>query len=125
MQNIKYLGVGEFGDIYEGPKGAGAEIFMLENKSGEIRNAFYYKSIGSIDLFWGDENTGYAKIVKKHPEVIGKIQEILDQCDVVSISPNRIKLSSEQFDATVSLNWYGKAKKWLLTAYDKTLFETK
>ena len=125
MQNIKYLGVGEFGEIYEGLKGAEAEDFMLKNKSGEIRNAFYYKSIGSIDLFWGNENVGYAKIVRKHPEVLGKIQEILDQCDVISISPNRVKLSSKQFDASVSLNWYGKDKKWILTAYDKTLTITK
>jgi len=125
MKNIKYLGKGEFGDIYEGPKGKEAEDFMLKNKFGEIRNAFYYKSIGGIDLFWGNENAGYAKIAKKHPEVLGKIQEILDGCDVVSISPNRIKLSSEQFDATISLNWYGKAKKWLITTYDKTLCETK
>ena len=52
MQNVNYLGTGEFGKIYEGPKGAAAEVFMLENKSGEIRNAFHHKSIGDdIDLF--------------------------------------------------------------------------
>lgn len=126
MQKTNYLGTGEFGDIYEGPKGAEAEVFMLENKSGEIRNAFYHESIGSdIDLVWGDEKGGYAKIVKKHPEVIGKIQDIFNRSKVTSISPNRVRLESDQYRSAISLNWYGKPKKWVLTSFDKTLPKTK
>jgi hypothetical protein len=76
MQKIKYLGKGEFGDVYEGPKGPAAEAFLFERKSGEIRNAFHHKVIGgSIDLFWGNKTVGYCKIVKKHPEVVGRVQE--------------------------------------------------
>ncbi len=98
MKNINYLGVGEFGKIYEGPKGSGAEVFMLENKSGEIINTFHHEAIGNnIDLFWGDEKAGYAKIVSKHPEVVGKIQEILNSSRVISVTSNRINLESDQF----------------------------
>lgn len=125
MQKNKYLGVGEFGGIYEGLKGAEAEAFILKNKSGEVRNAFYYKSIGGIDLFWGDENVGYLKIMTKHPEVIGKIQDVLDESEVVSISPNRINLESKQFRSVIRLDWNGKVKNWLLTSFDKTLGKTK
>lgn len=105
MQNIKYLGVGE---------------------SGEIRNAFHHNSVGSdIDLFWGNKNAGYAKIVSKHPEVIGKIQEILDKSKVYSISPNRIKLTSGKYNSVIGLNWLGKSKKWIITSYEEILPKTK
>ncbi len=126
MQSVQYIGKGEFGDIYEGPKGAEAESFMLESKSGEVRNAFYHKSIGGdIDLFWGNKNAGYAKIVSKHPEVIGKIQEILDRSRVYSVSPNRIKLTSGKYNSIIGLSWFGKSKKWVITSYEDMLSETK
>ncbi len=126
MQKIKYLGKGKFGDIYEGPKGANAERFMYKIRSGEIRSAFYHDSIGSdIDLVWGNEKGGYVKIIKKHPEVLGKIQDIFDKSKVTSVSPNRVRLESDQYRSAISLNWYGEPKKWVLTSFDKTLPKTK
>jgi hypothetical protein len=84
-----------------------------------------HPKVGDIDLVWGKEGTGksdgfgLAKIAKYHPEVLGDLQGMLNEMRIKDASENRIRLASEKREASVSLNWNNKNKKWLLTAYEK------
>ena len=119
--------VGDFGEIYEQFRGKPKEAiaFLMEKQSGEAVGALYHPEIGEIDLVWGEAGTGksdgygLAKLVKFHPEVIDNLQEILSEMQIVKQSANRINLESDKYQAAVRLTWNNKAKKWLLTAFEK------
>ena len=71
-------------------------------------------------MYGGDEKSGLAKIVYKHPEVVDNLQDIIDGMEIVQESDNRIKLESDTHFAVVSKEYKGEPReKWLLTAYEK------
>lgn len=127
LNDIKPVGVGAFGNIYNQFRGnAKAAIeFLKKVRGGEAVGALHHKDIGDIDLVWGKEGTGHSdgyglsKLVKYHPEVLDNLQEILDDMRVVSSSKNRVNLESETHKAGVRLTWDGERKSWLLTAFKK------
>ena len=119
---IKPIGRGVFGDIYDQFKGkAKAAIdFLSRLHDGEAIGALHHKDVGDISLVWGNEKAGLQKIIKKHPEVLGNIQDIIDGMHIVQTSENRIKLESDSHFAVISRDWKGEAHTpWLLTAYEK------
>lgn len=127
VAEIKPVGVGAFGNIYNQFRGnAKAAIeFLKKVRGGEAVGALHHKDIGDIDLVWGKEGTGHSdgyglsKLVKYHPEVLDNLQEILNDMRVVSSSKNRVNLESETHKAGVRLTWDGERKSWLLTAFKK------
>lgn len=127
LKDIKPVGVGSFGNIYNQFRGnAKAAIeFLKKVRGGEAVGALHHKDIGDIDLVWGKEGTGHSdgyglsKLVKYHPEVLDNLQEILNDMSVVSSSKNRVNLESETHKAGVRLTWDGERKSWLLTAFKK------
>ena len=127
LKDIKPVGVGAFGNIYNQFRGnAKAAIeFLKKVRGGEAVGALHHKDIGDIDLVWGKEGTGHSdgyglsKLVKYHPEVLDNLQEILNDMRVVSSSKNRVNLESETHKAGVRLTWDGERKSWLLTAFKK------
>lgn len=127
LKDIKPVGVGAFGNIYNQFRGnAKAAIeFLKKVRGGEAVGALHHKDIGDIDLVWGKEGTGHSdgyglsKIVKYHPEVLDNLQEILNDMRVVSSSKNRVNLESETHKAGVRLTWDGERKSWLLTEFKK------
>ncbi len=120
--------VGPFGPIltqyYHDAQGAIKALTALQN--GEAVAALYHPDVGDIDLVWGKEGTsnsdglGLAKLVKWHPEVLGDLQGFLNRLrkDEATSGPNRIRLVDGQDKAVVRLQWDGKAKNWLLTAFE-------
>lgn len=119
---IKPVGVGAFGNIYNQFRGkAKAAIdFLKKLGSGEAAAALHHHTIGDISLVWGDKKTGLDKILRKHPEVVGNLQSIIDSMEVVQESDNRIKLESPTHFAVVSKEYKGEPREqWLLTAYEK------
>lgn len=121
-EEIKPVGKGFFGDIYDQFRGKAKEAinFLMSRKEGEAIGALYHKDIGDIDLVWGNEKAGLMKIARKHPEMLEDLQSKLDAMDVVSSSDNRIILESPIDRAVVSKNVFDeKDKQWLLTAYEK------
>lgn len=126
-EDIKPIGKGPFGDIYNQFKGKAKEAirFLLGKKNGEAIGALYHKDVGDIDLVWGKEGTGksngfgLSKLVKFHPEVLDDLQDIINDMEVVSRTDNRINLESKSHRAAVRLEWDGKKKNWLLTAFEK------
>lgn len=121
-EEIKPVGKGFFGDIYDQFRGKAKEAinFLMSRKEGEAIGALYHKDIGDIDLVWGNEKAGLMKIARKHPEMLEDLQSKLDAMDVASSSDNRIILESPIDRAVVSKNVFDeKDKQWLLTAYEK------
>ena len=113
---------GPFGTIYTQFKGKAKEAieWLKRMGEGEAKAALHHHKIGDISIVWGDAKTGLFKILKKHPEVVDDLQEIIDRMEVVSESENRIKLESETHFAVVSKEFKGeKRDNWLLTAYEK------
>ena len=112
------IGEGDFGPIYNQFKGnaKGAVVQLSKIRNGEATAALHHKDIGDIDIVWGNEGTGHsdgfglAKLLKYHPEVVDKLQEIIDEMSVVSRSENRINLESEKYKAGVRLTWNEKKK---------------
>ena len=113
---------GAFGPIYTQFKGKAKEAidWLKSKKEGEAAGALHHHSVGDISLVWGDEKSGLAKIVYKHPEVVDNLQDIIDGMEIVQESDNRIKLESNTHFAVVSKEYKGEPReKWLLTAYEK------
>ncbi|MGM9799380.1 MAG: hypothetical protein ACI30M_01690 [Muribaculaceae bacterium] len=79
-----------------------------------------YPGVSPIDLAWGDLKAGYMKIVRKHPEVVGKLQDILTGMRITSQSDNRIVFESDKHKMVVSkMKGSQPTDNWLLTAYEK------
>ena len=103
----------------------GAIERLTQHQTGEAIGALHHPDVGDIDLVWGKEGTGnsdgygLAKILKYHPEVTRNLQDILSDMKLVSKSENRAILESEKYKAIVRLEWNGRAKQWLLTAFQK------
>ena len=122
LKDIKPIGVGAFGNIYNQFRGKSkaAIEFLKKLGSGEATAALHHHTIGDISLVWGDKKTGLDKILRKHPEVIDNLQSIIDSMEVVQESDNRIKLESPTHFAVVSKEYKGEPREqWLLTAYEK------
>jgi site-specific DNA-cytosine methylase len=122
LKDIKPVGVGSFGNIYNQFRGkAKAAIeFLKKLGSGEATAALHHHTIGDISLVWGDKKTGLDKILRKHPEVVDNLQSIIDSMEVVQESDNRVKLESPTHFAVVSKEYKGEPREqWLLTAYEK------
>ena len=120
--NIQPIATGDFGPIYDQFVGKPKEAidFLLSQRDGEAIGALHHRVIGNISLVWGNNKAGLEKISQKHPEVLNDLQGIIDGMQIVSESPNRIKLESESHFAVVSREYLGTPREqWLLTAYEK------
>lgn len=122
--NLKAIGQWEFGTIYEGVKGADAEKLLISQKGGEVRGAYTYKW-EPVDLIrWGynkktESWIWLSKIFQKHPEVIGRIQQLLDDLPVVKRNFKEIILWNQDSIVVIKLQFLDKEKRWIMTAYDK------
>jgi hypothetical protein len=117
-----WIGYGEFGPIFEGVKGQEAVDFLLAKGKGEIKNAFYHKDIGYIDLIWGvtgEKGYGLAKILWKHPEVIPHLHENIEKGEVTDIIPDRIMLVNKENNhkSIIDLQFNYRVKTWVVTSY--------
>lgn len=86
------------------------------------------EKLGDIDLIWGEvtnaeKHTGYglAHIIDKHPEVVDRIPEIINNGELKNTNGvNTIILKSEDGNYHIGLSkgWHKKGENnWILTAY--------
>lgn len=120
--------IGPFGRILQAePNDAWADLVeaLRRQQGGEVQGALSHPEIGSIDVPWGKEGTGrsdgygLSKILKFHPDAVDDLPATIQQMDVTSRSPNRVRLDSPDHGAGVRLTWDDAAKTWLMTAYKK------
>lgn len=133
--------IGPFGKIHnEFHHNAQAAIeCLMKEKDGEAVGALSHPEVGDIDLVWGEEGDpekdyrggyGLAKIAAKHPEVLSDLQGILNKMKIDHSktrnpdNPNRYHLKSPdgKYLGSVRLEWEGKKKKWLLTAFEEGVY---
>lgn len=123
----QYGETGPFGPVLTQYRGdaQGAIEALKRLQDGEATAALNHPAVGDIDLVWGIEGTresngyGLAKLVKWHPEVLDDLQGVISSLKVVERTSNRVQLESPEHKAAVRLEWDGKAKSWLLTAFQK------
>ncbi|MCB1386978.1 MAG: hypothetical protein KDJ80_13675 [Nitratireductor sp.] len=117
------------GDVFEpqhfGGDWIAAVNYLTRTKTGELRGFLDHPATGPIDVVWGHydassgKGAGLAKIVARHPEVVDDLPEIIGSLQVETKSGNRVRLSSDTHFAAVRLDYDGRAKTWLLTAFEK------
>lgn len=121
---------GAFGPILEGYEGKPQEAIarLLAEKKGEARAVLTHPDVAEpIDLVYGEapapgrEGFGIAKIAAKHPEVLDDLQGFLSRLkkDDANSGPNRTRLTDANGMAVVRLDYDGRSKTWLMTAYEK------
>lgn len=99
--------------------------FLRTRQTGELTGFLHHKEVGAIDVIWGSfdpatgKGAGLAKIAQKHPEVVGRLPEIVAGMEVQTRSANRIRLHTANHQAVIRLDFDGEQKTWLMTAYDK------
>ncbi|EPT1527797.1 PBECR2 nuclease fold domain-containing protein [Campylobacter upsaliensis] len=124
-----------YAEFYRDGKGAvekllkEAEDFKQRGEKGEFKGqvagAFYKEGLGDIDLVWGEAGSGksdgfgLAKIVKYHPEVIDKLDDIIANTSIVKESDNRYHLENENYKLAIRKDFEGEKTNWLLTAFEK------
>ncbi|ELH3499244.1 DEAD/DEAH box helicase family protein [Campylobacter upsaliensis] len=124
----------EFGVNFEGFKGKEAIEKLLEEQRGQVKGAFYKEGLGEIDLVWGDSKKGLSHILERRKEdfikqgldenealeraleFVKKIPQIIEQGEV-KVGVNRAFVDTKDDRALIALDYKGKDKKWVITAY--------
>jgi 2'-5' RNA ligase len=107
---------------------------LTELQTGEAVGALHHPAVGDIDLVWGkpghpwhedDDGYGLSHIIAKHGDEFpaGTLQNLLDDMRPLAGQQqrDRMELESQKYHATVRLSWDHRAKKWLLTAFERTV----
>ena len=117
----------EFGTNYaEGyHDGAWSIQKLLDTKEGQVAGAFHREDIGDITLAWGEAGSGksdgwgLAKIQKYHPEVLDRLDELVQGMPITKETPNRYQLENENYKIAIRKDYDGENGNWLLTAFEK------
>lgn len=132
--DLRSDGFGDFGRKYNQFSGDSAKAidYLLKRQGGEVEGVINSPAVesvtgdGSVDLVYGETGKngyGLAHIVDKHGEdVARKIPSILENGKVVNdpslTNNNRITVVSNDNTSAVRLDWDGKEKQWVVTAYE-------
>ena len=125
--SVKVEPINEFGENYPQfyHKPHEAIKHLLHTKSGQVQGAFYRDEIGDITLAWGEKGTGksdgwgLAKIVEYHPEVIDKLDELVQNLPIVKENANRYQLENDMYKLSIRKDFEGQKENWILTAFEK------
>lgn len=122
---VRIVGRTSLGPAFDGFQGRWTEAVahLRRIETGDARGVLAHPGVAEpIDVVWGnaDKRSGFglAKIIAKHPEVLGDLPQRLERMRVESVSANRIRLVDGATHAIVSLDYDGRAKTWLMTAYE-------
>lgn len=132
IQALKEFGK-NYAEYYHDGKGALQKLLI--EKQGQVAGAFHRKDLGDIDLVWGDGNFGLSHIVNRREEdfikqglnkieaknkalnFIKEIENIINNGNVKK-GNNRAFIEVKNSRVMVALDYKGKDKKWIITAYN-------
>ena len=92
---------------------------------GQVAGAFHRDDIGDITLAWGEKGTGksdgwgLSKIVEYHPEVLDKLDKLIQDLPIVKETENRYKLDNGDFFISIRKDFEGQKQNWVLTALER------
>jgi hypothetical protein len=111
--------------VAPGDVGQAAVDRMLREHQGTIPNAIHHPELGGIDLVWGrpgPKGNGLAHIAELHPEVLPRLASLVENGKLLADNrPGRAMLRLGDDDAVIALNRAGADRRWVLTAYDRTV----
>ncbi|WP_219350128.1 DEAD/DEAH box helicase family protein [Helicobacter sp. 11S02596-1] len=117
-----------FAEFYH--DGAGAIAKLMQERHGQVAGAFYREELGDISLVWGEAGSGksdgygLAKIVKFHPEVVDKLDELVHTLPISKQNERQIILDDGVYKIAIRKNWQsGEEQKdvnWIVTGFEKT-----
>lgn len=114
----------DFGPVHEqfkdDPEGAIARL--MQDKTGEATAVVTREGIGPISLVYGDKAMGLAHIVARRGEdFLKKVPALLRDGTVYSRPgvEDRVYIGSPDSETVIRLDYDGKDKTWLVTAYDR------
>ncbi|HEY0329165.1 MAG TPA: hypothetical protein VGC77_08690, partial [Rhodopseudomonas sp.] len=114
---------GPFGPMYRGfddnPEGAIGKL--MAERQGEVPSAVQREDLGDIAFVYGNEALGLRHIEVKHPEMIARLPELLRNGDLIGRLKDRAYIQmpgNPPASAVVRLDWDGKEKTWLVTAFE-------
>ncbi|HEE9575149.1 TPA: hypothetical protein R8E35_001564 [Campylobacter coli] len=132
IQALKEFGK-NYAEYYHDGKGALQKLLI--EKQGQVAGAFHRKDLGDIDLVWGDGNFGLSHIVNRREEdfikqglnkieaknkalnFIKEMENIINNGSVKK-GNNRAFIDIKNNRVMVALDYKGKDKKWIITAYN-------
>ncbi len=122
--HVQRVGVGDFGDIFQGVKNEEAIQFLLNQRSGEVVSAIIRDGFGTIDIVYGKDGYdgyGLAHIEEQRPGFSKYIPEIVMHGIQFEQSKDRVlfihNLPDKKRIAVVRLDWNGKDKHWVVTGF--------
>ena len=62
---------------------------------------------------------GLAKIEKFHPEVLDRLEELVQDLPITKETPNRYQLENENYKIAIRKDYDGEKENWILTAFEK------
>jgi hypothetical protein len=96
-----------------------AVAWLRHARTGDARGVLSHPDVPApIDVVWGDTGGGLAHILARHPDVVDVLPDRLARMRVVQRSENRIRLTDGEYTAVIRRDHNGKAKTWLLTAFE-------
>ena len=122
IKPIKEFGI-NYAEHYH--SGESAIQKLLLEKQGQVAGAFYREGIGDITLAWGEKGTGksdgwgLAKIAEYHPEVLDKLDKLIQDLPIVKETENRYKLDNGDFFISIRKDFNGEKQNWVLTALER------
>lgn len=110
-----------FGPVIEGADFATARRALEALGDGEAKGVLQHPALEDpVDLIWGNEKGGWAHVVADHDGQIGDdFADEFSKMEVINASPNRVRLQSADHKAVVRLDYDGKRKSWLMTAFER------
>ena len=120
-----------FGVEYTGVKGRDAVDLLLKERQGHVKNAFYRKEIGDIDLPWGDEYAGLAHVIKRRDEMkmmgkgnitglemVKKIPDIIGNGAFVIDEHDRLSFQFDGYKVGIKPTYFGEKLNWVVSAME-------
>jgi hypothetical protein len=132
FKDIKPIGKGVFGDIYDQFKGKAKEAFkfLLNKKGGDVLSVFHRNDVGDIDLVWGDaaKEMGLDHIISKHvgpgkdfetvDDAFSKIESVINNGKLIQNGKQRYVVSEDGYRVGIRKDFNGIKKNWVVTAVD-------
>ena len=126
-QSLNITPIKEFGTNYAEHYHSGESAIqkLLLERNGQVAGAFYREGIGDITLAWGEKGTGksdgwgLAKIAEYHPEVLDKLDKLIQDLPIVKETENRYKLDNGDFFISIRKDFDGEKQNWVLTALER------
>lgn len=107
-------------------KGQDAINHMLKIRKGKIKNAFYRKDIGHIDLIWGDGSKGLSHIIKRREKdekqdinsFLAELTNVIQQGQNLGLNEKgRYEIALNRIVAIIEPTITNGERTFLLTAY--------